>query len=142
MPVQFLTDDWAIALTVAANKHEAFKKEAAGQHAIFELTVADSPAADVYHMAFSGDSFAVRLGAPTESADIKAALDYSTNVTMSRGALNGQAAAMTGRMQVSGDMEKMMSLGKALDLLSSVEKDIDITYLTNKSVERTLRHDS
>jgi hypothetical protein len=47
---------------------------------------------------------------------------------MSSGALNGQAAAMTGRMQVSGNIEKMMSLGKALDLLSSVEKDIDIEY--------------
>jgi putative sterol carrier protein len=128
MAVHFLTDAWADALTTAANDHAAFTKAVAGQHAIFELTVADSPAADVYHMEFSGDAFAVRIGAPETAADIKAVLDYATNVTMSNGALNGQAAAMTGRMQVSGNMEKMMSLGKALDLLASVEKDIDIVY--------------
>ena len=128
MAVQFLTDAWADALTAAANEHAAFRAAATGQHAIFELAVADSPAADVYHMHFSGDSFAVRIGAPATQADIKAVLDYDTNVTMSNGGLNGQAAAMTGRMQVSGNMEKMMSLGKALDLLSSVEKDIDIAY--------------
>lgn len=128
MAVQFLTDAWADALTAAAKEHAAFTAAIAGQHAVFELTVADSPAADVYHMEFSGGSFAVRIGAPAAAADIKAVLDYATNVTMSSGALNGQAAAMTGRMQVSGNMEKMMSLGKALDLLSSVEKDLDIAY--------------
>jgi putative sterol carrier protein len=128
LAVRFLTEDWATALTTAANEHTAFMAAAAGKHAIFELAVADSPTADVYHMDFSGDSFAVRIGAPAGPADIKAVLDYDTNVTMSSGALNGQAAAMTGRMQVSGNIEKMMSLGKALDLLSSVEKDIDIEY--------------
>jgi putative sterol carrier protein len=128
MAVRFLTDAWAAALTTAANEHAAFTAAAAGKHALFELAVADSPAADVYHMDFSGDSFAVRIGASAGPADIKAVLDYDTNVTMSSGALNGQAAAMTGRMQVSGNIEKMMSLGKALDLLASVEKNIDIEY--------------
>ncbi|WP_214369712.1 SCP2 sterol-binding domain-containing protein [Pseudonocardia sp. H11422] len=128
MPVQFLSDDWAKTLTAAANEHAAFTAAAAGQRAIFELSVADSPAVDVYHMEFSGDSFAVRTGAPTGDADIKAKLDYATNVTISRGQLTGQAAAMTGRMQVTGNIEKMMSLGKALDLLARIEENLDITY--------------
>ncbi|MHA6792314.1 SCP2 sterol-binding domain-containing protein [Pseudonocardia bannensis] len=128
MPVQFLSDDWAKALTAAASEHAEFMSAASGKHAIFELSVADSPAADVYHMEFSGDSFTVRAGAPTGDSDIKAKLDYATNVTISRGQLTGQAAAMTGRMQVTGNIEKMMSLGKALDLLARVEESLDITY--------------
>ncbi|NMI00175.1 SCP2 sterol-binding domain-containing protein [Pseudonocardia acidicola] len=128
MPVRFLSDDWAESLTAAASEHAAFMAAAAGQHAIFQLSVPDSPTADIYHMEFSGDSFAVRIGAPAHTADINAKLDYDTNVTISRGQLTGQAAAMTGRMQVTGNIEKMMSLGKALDLLARVEENLDITY--------------
>lgn len=128
MSLQFLSDDWAKALTAAANEHAAFMAAAAGQHAVFEITVVDSPATEVYHMTFSGDSFAVQTGAPASDADIRAKLDYATNVAISQGQLTGQAAAMTGRMEVTGDIEKMMSLGKPLDLLSTVEKNLDISY--------------
>ena len=128
MTVQFLTPEWAEALTSAAAQDSAFQAAIAGQQAVFQVTVSDSPAAGDYHMVFQDGTYKVETAPAPGEPDINATLDYATNVAMSRGEFTGQAAALTGRMQVVGNMEKMMGLGKALDLLSVVEKNLSIRY--------------
>lgn len=49
-------------------------------------------------------------------------------VQLSRGELTGQAAAMTGKMKVTGNMAQMMQVGPALDQLARIEAEIGTSY--------------
>ena len=128
MAIQFLTDDWATAVTDAANSDEKFRIAAKGHDVVLRVSVSQSPASDDYYMHFSDGSLIVGIGSPPRTPDVEAELSYETNVELSRGALNGQTAAMTGQMKAVGNMMKMMSIGKAQDRLAELESGLDIDY--------------
>jgi putative sterol carrier protein len=128
MAIQFLTDDWATAVTDAANADEKFRAAAKGHDVVLRVSVSQSPASDDYYMHFSDGSLIVGIGSPPRTPDVEAELSYETNVELSRGALNGQTAAMTGQMKAVGNMMKMMSIGKAQDRLAELESGLDIDY--------------
>ncbi|AEV73684.1 MULTISPECIES: SCP2 sterol-binding domain-containing protein [Mycobacteriaceae] len=128
MAIQFLTDDWATAVTDAANADERFRIAAKGHDVVLRVSVSQSPASDDYYMHFSDGSLIVGIGSPPRTPDVEAELSYETNVELSRGALNGQTAAMTGQMKAVGNMMKMMSIGKAQDRLAELESGLDIDY--------------
>lgn len=128
MAIQFLTDDWATAVTDAANADEKFRTAAKGHDVVLSVSVSQSPANDDYYMHFSDGSLIVGIGSPPRTPDVEAELSYETNVELSRGALNGQTAAMTGQMKAVGNMMKMMSIGKAQDRLAELESGLDIDY--------------
>ena len=128
MAIQFLTDDWATAVTDAANADERFRIAAKGHDVVLRVSVSQSPASDDYYKHFSDGSLIVGIGSPPRTPDVEAELSYETNVELSRGALNGQTAAMTGQMKAVGNMMKMMSIGKAQDRLAELESGLDIDY--------------
>lgn len=131
MAIQFLTDDWATAVTDAANADERFRIAAKGHDVVLRVSVSQSPASDDYYMHFSDGSLIVGIGSPPpRTPDVEAELSYETNVELSRGgALNGQTATMTGQMKAVGNMMKMMSIGKkAQDRLAELESGLDIDY--------------
>jgi putative sterol carrier protein len=127
MGVKFLTDDWAKALTEACNANPKFTKASKGVDATFGISVANSPAADGFTMHWSGGQVHVTTGLSGE-ADVNLSLDYPTMVELSKGTMNGPQAVATGRMQAQGNMEKMFSLGKAMDLLPVIEAGIGLEY--------------
>lgn len=128
MAIQFLTDEWATAVTDAANADEKFRNAAKGHEVVLRVSVSGSPASQDYYMHFSDGSLTVGIGSPPGTPDVEAELSYETNVELSRGALNGQTAAMTGQMKAVGNMMKMMSIGKAQDRLAELESGLDIDY--------------
>ena len=128
MAIQFLTDEWATAVTDAANADEKFRTAAKGHDVVLRVSVSGSPASQDYYMHFADGSLIVGIGAPPRTPDVEAELSYETNVELSRGALNGQTAAMTGQMKAVGNMMKMMSIGKAQDRLAELESGLDIDY--------------
>lgn len=128
MPIQFLTDDWAKAVTAAANADDRFRSAAAGHDVVLHVSVTGSPWSEEYYMHFDDGSLTVGIGAGPRRPDVEAELSYETNVELSKGALNGQTAAMTGQMKATGDMMKMMTIGKAQDRLSELESALDIEY--------------
>lgn len=130
MAIQFLTDAWADAVTAAANSDEKFRTAAKGHDVVLRVSVSGSPSSESYYMHFDDGSLTVGIGAPPRTPDVEAELTYETNIELSRGALNGQTAAMTGQMKATGNMMKMMSVGKAQDRLSELESSLDIEYET------------
>ncbi|MCV7214870.1 SCP2 sterol-binding domain-containing protein [Mycobacterium crocinum] len=128
MAIQFLTDEWADAVTAAANSDEKFRTAATGHDVVLRVSVSGSPSSDNYYMHFSDGSLTVGIGAPPRTPDVEAEITYETNIELSRGALNGQTAAMTGQMKAVGNMMKMMSIGKAQDRLAELESGLDIDY--------------
>ena len=127
MAVKFLTDDWAKALTEACNANAKFTKASKGTDARFGIRVADSPEADGFTMNWSGGQVHVTTGV-ADDVDVNLSLDYPTMVELSKGTMNGPQAVATGRMQAAGNMEKMFSLGKAMDLLPTIEAGIGLEY--------------
>lgn len=127
MAVKFLTDDWAKALTDACNANTKFTKASKGVDATFGIRVAGSPEADGFTMRWSGGEVHVTTGV-ADQADVSLSLDYPTMVELSKGTMNGPQAVATGRMQAAGNMEKMFSLGKAMDILPTIEAGIGLEY--------------
>jgi putative sterol carrier protein len=128
MTIQFLTDQWASALTSAANGDDGFRAAAAGQQVVLQVGVSSSPWSDEYYMHFDNGQLTVGIGGAPQSHDVDVQMPYETNVALSKGELNGQTAAMTGQMKVHGDMMKMMMIGKAQARLSEIEAGLDIEY--------------
>jgi putative sterol carrier protein len=127
MGVKFLTDDWAKALTEACNANAKFTKASKGVTATFQIDVAGSPEADGFTMDWNGGQVHVTTG-HRDDADVNLQLDYPTMVELSKGTMNGPQAVATGRMQAAGNMEKMFTLGKAMDQLPVIEAGIGLDY--------------
>lgn len=129
MAIKFLSDEWAAALTKALNDSEEFREAAAGQIALMQMTVTGAPDGDVsYFMSFDEGEVEIALGRAPDTPDLEASINYDNAVAMSKGELGGQQAAMTGKMQTSGNMTKIMGLSKALGLLPSVEQGLGVEY--------------
>lgn len=128
MTIQFLTEQWAHAVTTAANNDEKFRAAAKGHELVLQVAVSDSPQSSEYYMHFDNGTLDVRIGLAPSTPDVRAELTYETNVALSKGELNGQTAAMTGRMKAEGDMLKMMSVAKAQDRLAQIESALDLAY--------------
>ena len=127
MGVKFLSDDWAKALTEACNANAKFTKASKCVTATFLITVTDSPEAPGFTMQWDGGAVHVTTGGH-DSADVNLELDYPTMVELSKGTMNGPQAVATGRMKAAGNMEKMFTLGKAMDLLPVIEAGIGLDY--------------
>ena len=127
MGVKFLTDDWAKALTEACNAHAKFTKASKGITATFQINVAGSPGSSGFTMEWGGGTVHVSTG-HRDGADVNLELDYPTMVELSKGTMNGPQAVATGKMKAAGNMEKMFSLGKAMDLLPVIEAEIGLDY--------------
>jgi putative sterol carrier protein len=127
MGVKFLTDDWAKALTEACNANGKFTKACKGITATFQINVTGSPEADGFTMDWSGGQVHVTTG-QRDGTDVNLELDYPTMVELSKGPMNGPQAVATGRMKAAGNMEKMFHLGKAMDMLPTIEAGIGLDY--------------
>jgi putative sterol carrier protein len=127
MGVKFLTDDWAKALTEACNANAKFTKASKGITATFQINVNDSPEASGFTMQWDGSGVTVTTGS-RDDADVNLELEYPTMVELSKGTINGPQAVATGRMKAAGNMEKMFHLGKAMDLLPTIEAGIGLDY--------------
>jgi putative sterol carrier protein len=55
-------------------------------------------------------------------------VNYDAMVELSKGTLNGPLAVATGRMKAEGNMEKMFTLGKAMDQLPTIEAGMGLEY--------------
>jgi putative sterol carrier protein len=128
MAVKFLTDDWAKALTEACNANSKFTKASRGVEATFQINVAESPEAAAFTMHWSDGQVHVTTGPAPGAPDVNLDLNYATMVELSKGTMNGPLAVATGKMQAEGNMEKMFSLGKAMDLLPTIEAGIGLDY--------------
>jgi putative sterol carrier protein len=128
MAVKFLTDEWAKALTEACNADAKFSKASKGANALFQINVEGSPQAESFTMRWTDGQLEATTGAASGEPDVVLNVNYDTMVELSKGTLNGPLAVATGRMKAEGNMEKMFSLGKAMDQLPTVEAGIGLEY--------------
>lgn len=125
--VRFLTEEWAQKMSEAAGTNDEVKQATKGQQVVMQIEVTGSPDLQHYYIEFNDGSMAFRPGT-ADSPDLNAQVSYETNLALSKGELTGQTASMTGKMKVTGDMMKMMNVGKALDHWPTLAHDIGTEY--------------
>ncbi|WP_300006929.1 SCP2 sterol-binding domain-containing protein [Pseudonocardia sp.] len=127
MSVKVLTEEWTTRLTEAASGDPVLQEVTKGKKILFEMHVSGSPGLDIYHIHFNDGATTFTPG-PAENPDLNGSVSFETMVALSRGELTGQAAAMTGKMKVTGNMGQMMQVGPALDQLARIEAEIGTSY--------------
>jgi putative sterol carrier protein len=125
--VKFLTDEWAKAVTEAANSSEAFKQAATGKSVTAQNVVTTADGETKYWFALQDGQAQVEMGeAPDPEATLTA--DYDTAVALTKGELNATSAYMSGKLKIQGDMMKLMGLQGVFNALPQVFKELEIEY--------------
>ncbi len=128
MAVQFLSDEWAQAVTDALNTHPGFKSAMGSANLSIQFSTSEAPQGDVaYYMVTSGGEARLAIG-ELEDPDVTIGQNYETASAISQGSLNTQTAFMTGKIKVAGNLAKLMMHQKAIGEWGSAVKDIDVTY--------------
>lgn len=129
MGVQFLSDEWAQAMTEALNSSEDFKKAATGQSAKLQQVVTDVPdKGEVkYYFKLENGSAEVSLG---ELSDAEATItqNYDTAVAINKQELNAQNAFMQGKLKISGNMMKLMQLQGVIGAMPKAVAGVEVDY--------------
>ncbi len=128
MAVQFLSDEWAQAVTDALNSHPGFKSSMGSAELTIQFKTTDTPDGEVdYYMNTSGGEAQLGMG-ETSDPDVTIAQNYDTATAISKGDLNTQTAFMTGKIKVSGNLAKLMMHQRAIGEWGSAVKGLDVTY--------------
>lgn len=128
MAVQFLTDEWAQAVTDALNGHPGFKSSMGSADLSIQFNTTEAPQGDVsYFLETSGGEAQLAIG-NLEDPDVTIDQNYETASAISQGSLNTQTAFMTGKIKVAGNLAKLMMHQKAIGEWGSAVKDIEVTY--------------
>jgi hypothetical protein len=106
---RFLSQEWIDEVNAAARGAGPPVGARPDTRLVIQQVVAGGPEGDVRYAVRVGEGTVdVRMGEASE-ADVVVTEDHETAVALSRGELSPQAAFMTGRIRVSGDMAAVMA---------------------------------
>ena len=126
--MKFLTADWAQALTDALSAHEGFTSSIANVSLTLAYKVTDSPDGEIdYHMAIADGAAVVRLG-EADDADVTITSGHETAMALQRGELNPQAAFMSGKIKVAGNLAMLMMHQAVLSSFASAGQGLQVDY--------------
>jgi putative sterol carrier protein len=128
MAVKFLSDDWLDAATQTLAADVDYQAATATTDLKLQFVVADAPGGDVEYgvtMANGATSFAA---GSLDGADATIRNNHDTAMAISKGDLNTQAAFISGKLKVEGNLAKIMMNQSALTALAAALKDMDIEY--------------
>lgn len=128
MAVKFLSQDWINAVNTTLAGNEEYQAATAGVELGLQFEVTDGPGGTVQYAVSirdGGTSFAL---ATDENADATIRNSYETAVAVSRGDINTQAAFISGKLKVEGNLAKIMMNQAALSSLASSLSGMDIEY--------------
>lgn len=128
MGVKFLSDEWLTEVESRLNTHEGFQNAARGQSAKLQQEVTGGPDGDITY-GFSLDGGKVQLvRGDLDGAEATINQSYETAVALAKGELAGQAAFMQGKMKITGNLMKMMTLQGVFAALPAAVADLDVDF--------------
>lgn len=111
MALKYLSKEWAKEVNNRLQASEALRNAARGQSCSIQQVLTDVPGGGEKRYYFKVDHGAVELGlGEVQSPDATITQSYETAVAIERGQLGAQSAYMQGKLQVSGNLLKLMSL--------------------------------
>ncbi|MHB8510753.1 MAG: SCP2 sterol-binding domain-containing protein [Actinomycetota bacterium] len=128
MGVKFLSDEWLSEVESRLNGDDAFQKAATGQTAKIQQEVTEAPSGTV-HYGFSLEGGKVQLTpGDLEGAEATVSQAYDTAVALTKGELNGQAAFMSGKLKITGNMMKLMTIQPVLMTMQQALAGLDVDF--------------
>ena len=128
MAVKFLTNEWAEAFSNALNASDGFKSAISGVSMTLAYEVTDTPEGAIgYHLAIADGGASVALG-EAAAADVSITSGHETAVALAKGELNPQAAFMTGKIKVAGNLAMLMMNQAVLSSFSNVGQELDVEF--------------
>ncbi|MBT8191786.1 MAG: SCP2 sterol-binding domain-containing protein [Acidimicrobiia bacterium] len=128
MSVKFLSEDWLNASSETLAADSDYQSATATTDLTLMFVVTDTPDGDVeYNVTMANGSTAFAPGA-LEGADATIRNNYETAMAISKGDLNTQAAFISGKLKVEGNLAKIMMNQSALTALADALKDMEIEY--------------
>jgi len=116
---EFLSEAWIAALDRAARAAPELAAVAADGPLVIEQRVHRADDEVVYALSFDSRGARVDPG-PASSPDVVLVTDAATARALQRGTMNAQQAAVTGRLKLRGDVERLRSAGEALRAIGDV----------------------
>lgn len=124
---RFLSPDWIAEASTDASGSAELAAATAGVHLVVHQVVTGGPDGDVgYVVTIDDGQVSLRASggeageAGAGGVDATFVVDWETAVAMSTGALGGQEAFTTGRLQLQGDVGALLRHGPALADLDAV----------------------
>jgi len=128
MAVQFLSPEWLSEMTVALENHAGFQEAIRGVDMSVQFEVADAPSGDTgYHLMITPQAVTIALGL-REDLDITIRQNYATAAAIMAGDLSVQAAFISGRIKVSGNLAKLMVHRAGVEQWLEAVSHIEVEY--------------
>jgi len=128
MSVKFLSEDWLNAVNQTLAGDAGYQSATSSTDITLQFVVSDAPDGDVEYSVTAASGTTTFAGGTLEGADATIRNDYETAKAISSGDLNTQAAFISGKLKVEGNLAKIMMNQSALTALADALKDLDIEY--------------
>ena len=127
MAVKYLTEEWASAAQEALNANEGFRGAIGKNEATLQQVISTPDGEKRYFMKIADGQAYVGMGdAPNPDATVSQ--DYDTSVSIYKNELSPVAAYMSGRIKVSGNLMKLMTMQGVLTQMPAALKDLEVEY--------------
>lgn len=129
MGVKYLSEEWANAFTDALANHDGFQSAIGTTDLGVQFQVTDAPDGGTvdYYLDIGNGSAKMALG-QLEDPEVTIASDYETAAGISKGELNTQAAFMTGKIKVTGNLAVLMMHQPIVSNWTAAAQTVDINY--------------
>lgn len=128
MAVKFLSPEWAEAVKSALNASEEFRTAATNQQATIQQIITTAEGGETMYWIKISDG-AIDLGVGNvEVPEATIKQSYETAVALANGELNAVTGYMTGKINIMGNMGKLLGLQGALAQLPIAMRSIDTEY--------------
>lgn len=128
MAVRFLSEEWALNATAAFADRPGLGKALAGADLLIQFSVTETPEGTVdYFILAEGGRAELSLGKRPD-ADVTLVSDYDTAVAVSKGELNIQNAYFSGKIDVAGNLAKLIKDRNAVLSLAEAVSSLKVEY--------------
>ena len=128
MSVKFLSEDWLNAINETLAGDADYQAATESTDLSLQFVVSDAPEGDVeYTVTMAGGTTTYAPGA-AESADATIRSNHETAMAIFKGDLNTQAAFISGKLKVEGNLAKIMMNQSAMTSLADALKDMEVEY--------------
>lgn len=128
MAVKFLSEDWLSASNQTLAADPDYRSATETTDLTLQFVVTDAPGGDVEYNVTMADGTTTFAPGALEGADATIRNGYDTAKAISQGDLNTQAAFISGKLKVGGNLAKIMMNQSALTALANGLKDMEIEY--------------
>ena len=128
MSVKFLSEDWLSAINDTLAADDGYKSATETTDLSLQFVVSDAPDGDVEYSVTMASGTTTYAPGAAEGADATIRSNHETAMAIFKGDLNTQAAFISGKLKVEGNLAKIMMNQSAMTALADALKDMDVEY--------------